>query len=340
MPRLFSKLILKCKNSWQARSILALLLVLLLGMAGFSYLSHYTLNTPIGQNGRLYLPKHASARFLTQTLYQAGAIQHPFWFRMLLRQQRWASQLKPGTYLYSSKDSLTQLMRRIIKGEVLTLPLTIIEGSQLCDLIANLSHAKDYQFQAEMLAALPQDHSSLEGLFFPSTYVQPYGESVLAVLQLAYQTLQKNLAQVWGARDPNLPYQTSYELLIAASIIEKETADPKERPLISAVIRNRLQRGMRLQMDPTVAYGMPGCQHRVLKGSDLKYDSPYNTYMHAGLPPTPIAMVSMASLEAAAHPAKSDYLYFVAKGDGHHAFSRNYFNQQKAVNMYLRTKHD
>ncbi len=340
MLQSFSNLVLNLKKIWQSRVILTLLLVFLLSFVALGSISYRMLYAPVHQSGLLYLPKRASAKVLSDILYQKHLIRTPWLFRMLLRQTAWASQLKPGTYLYSSNDSIWTLIHKIIRGDVYKVSFSMIEGSRLCELLETMSKAKDFQFNPSMLDVLPKEHPSLEGLLFPSTYIQAYGESVLPVLKLAYQTMQKNLTDVWQSRAPNLPYQDPYQLLIAASIIEKETAVPEERPLISAVIRNRLQKGMRLQMDPTVAYGMPGCLHRILKGSDLKYDSPYNTYMHSGLPPTPIAFVSMASLRAAAHPANSDYLYFVAKGDGHHEFSSDYQHQQKAVNFYLRTPHD
>jgi len=202
-----------------------------------------------------------------------------------------------------------------------------------------MQKSKKYSFSIEELDKLSNNFNSLEGLLFPSTYFQPYGENILPVLKLAYQLMQDKLNQIWNGRDLNLPYHSSYDLLIAASIIEKESADIEERKLISGVIINRLQLDMPLQMDPTVAFALPGCGHTILKGNDLKFDSKYNTYLHKGLPPTPIAMVSMSSLEAAAHPIRTSFLYFVAKGDGHHVFSTEYNQQKKAINQYLRTKH-
>jgi len=173
-----------------------------------------------------------------------------------------------------------------------------------------------------------------EGLFMPDTYHFPRGTTDVAFLQRAYQALAARLAEEWERRDPALPYQTSYQALIMASIVEKETAIPEERPEIAGVFVRRLARGMRLQTDPTVIYGLGSRFDGNLRRRDLITDSPYNTYMHAGLPPTPIALPGLASIRAALHPAPGDAIYFVSRGDGSHEFSASLEAHNKAVRRY------
>lgn len=282
------------------------------------------------------IPKATSAKQLTRIFYQQGIIHSPNLLLFLLKYNALSHQLKSGTYLFNSNESVWSLIEKIQKGQVYQTHLQIIEGTRLCDLIKKLKASPFYQFDETMLDQLQYKAGSLEGLLFPSTYTQAYGESVLPVLKLAQNTMQQKLTEVWNTRDLNLPYQSPYELLIAASIIEKESAIEEERRLISGIIINRLKLGMPLQMDPTVAYGVNSCEHILLKGKDTQLDTPFNTYQHKGLPPTPIAMVSLSALQAAAHPRLSSFIYFVAKGDGSHYFSVDYQQQKQAIKKYLR----
>ena len=173
-----------------------------------------------------------------------------------------------------------------------------------------------------------------EGRFMPDTYHFPRGTTDVAFLQRAYETMSSRLDKEWVQRAQGLPYKRPYDALIMASIIEKETALPKERSAIAGVFVRRLERGMRLQTDPTVIYGLGKHFDGNLRRQDLSSDSPYNTYMHAGLPPTPIALPGRASLHAALHPALGDALYFVARGDGSHVFSSSLAAHNKAVRRY------
>ena len=175
-----------------------------------------------------------------------------------------------------------------------------------------------------------------EGLFFPDTYVFSGGISDVALLKRAYLTMQNNLARAWEKRAPDLPYATPYEALIMASIVEKETGKAEERPRIAAVFINRLKRGMKLQTDPTVIYGLGDRFDGNIHKRDLTADTPYNTYTRPGLPPTPIAMPGLAAIEAALRPAAGDELYFVAKGDGWHYFSKSLEEHNRAVAKYQR----
>jgi|LauGreDrversion4_2_1035121.scaffolds.fasta_scaffold13302_4 UPF0755 protein len=315
-----------------ALGLLGLVLALLIWMW---QLQQELFSTPIQRHQLLTLPNHSSASKFADILVQQGILKHRRFFLWMIQFKQMSYALKSGTYNIEPNDTIWVLVKKITKGQVYSISFKIIEGSRWCDLLHQMRKEKTIQFSEAMLEQLP-NQISLEGMFYPSTYQQPYGASILPVLKLAYDTLQQRLNQVWLERDYDLPYHNAYELLVAASIIEKETADGQERRMISGVIVNRLKLNMPLQMDPTVAYGISSCQHLILKGADLKQDSPYNSYLHRGLPPTPIAMVSQSSLLAAAHPIRSSYLYFVAKGDGHHVFSVDYHSQKKAINQFLR----
>lgn len=288
---------------------------------------------------RIIVEPNSNAKQLILNLKKAQIIQSPRGLYILFKLYHISPQLKAGIYLLETGDTVWSLIEKIIKGKVLMQRLTIVEGTRLCQLIDAWRQSPDFRFKAESLDSLLGNYTSLEGLFFASSYQYPVGEDILPVLRLAKQELQARLNEVWQNRESYLPYKNPYELLTVASIIEKETADVSERRLISGVIVNRLRLHMPLQMDPIVAYGMSGCQHLILKGSDIKQETPYNSYHHQGLPPTPIAMVGMESLMAAAHPMQSSYLYFVAKGNGLHYFSSSYQEQVAAIKQYLRNKH-
>jgi UPF0755 protein len=316
-----------------ALGLLGLFLALMIWMW---QLQQELFSTPIHRHQLLTLPNHSSASKLADILAQQGILKNRRFFLWVIQYKQLSYDLKSGTYDIEPNDTIWTLVEKITKGKVYSISFKIIEGSRWCDLLHQMKQENTYQFSESMIEQLPKHQTSLEGMFYPSTYQQPYGTSILPVLKLAYDTLQQRLNQVWLEKDNDLPYRNAYELLVAASIIEKETADEQERRMISGIIVNRLKLNMPLQMDPTVAYGISSCEHLILKGSDLKQDSPYNSYLHRGLPPTPIAMVSQSSLLAAAHPIRSSYLYFVAKGDGHHVFSVDYLSQKKAINQFLR----
>jgi len=190
--------------------------------------------------------------------------------------------------------------------------------------------------EAAILQAIGAKENHIEGLLFPDTYFYAPHSSDLGVLRRAYQRQQDKLMAAWDARAPGLPYRTPYEALIMASIVEKETGVAFERARIAGVFLNRLRLGMRLQTDPTVIYGLDERFDGNLRKIDLQRDTPYNTYTRAGLPPTPIAMPSEAALLAALNPAKTEELYFVARGDGTHVFSRTLEAHNRAVNRYQR----
>ncbi len=253
-----------------------------------------------------------------------------------------ASKLKPGTYLLPNGASLGKVLLQIARGDRVKESIAIIPGMtiwqlrSLMDSQSAMIHRTKGMSNKELLQQLNLNYSSDEGLFLPDTYVFDPDELDLNIYRRAAQAMQKQLLQIWEQRDSGLPLKTPYELLILASIVEKETGRLSDRNLVSAVFINRLNKGMPLQTDPTVIYGIGPKFDGNLKKADLRRDTPYNTYMHKGLPPTPIAMPSKESILAAAHPAKSNALFFVAKGDGSSHFSQNLKEHEAAVDRYQR----
>jgi UPF0755 protein len=253
------------------------------------------------------------------------------------------AKLKPGTYLFPFEASTAAILLQMARGDSIKESIAFVPGMTIWQLrqIVDSHPALDHQTKgldpAEFSKVVGLSHANAEGLFFPDTYVFDPGESDLAIYRRAADAMQKNRAKAWNGVPNTSVLKTPYDLLILASIIEKETGKASEREQISAVFHNRLKIGMRLQTDPTVIYGIGPQFDGNLRKVDLRRDSPYNTYMRTGLPPTPIAIPSMESLLAAASPAKSDALYFVAKGDGSSYFSKTLAEHEKAVDQYQRS---
>lgn len=262
---------------------------------------------------------------------------------LLARQLDAAGKLKVGEYALDAGLTPRELLIRMRQGRVLQHRLTIVEGWNIRQVRAALKradplrHTTDDMDDAALMKALgfPGEHP--EGRFLPETYVYQRGDSDLDVLKRAHAAMEKALTAAWDSRADDLPLNSPYELLILASIIEKETALPSERPQIAGVFVRRLKIGMRLQTDPTVIYGIGSRYDGNIRKRDLTTDTPYNTYTRAGLTPTPIAMPGRDALHAAAQPAAGDALYFVAVGDGSgaHVFSANYTDHNAAVARYL-----
>ncbi|MGL4767833.1 MAG: endolytic transglycosylase MltG [Formosimonas sp.] len=250
-----------------------------------------------------------------------------------------SSDFKAGDYEFAATASLSQILTKIARGDITPTRLRIAEGATWRDIKATLNKA-DLQHDAQNLSVteaaqvLGVDAPSVEGMLFPDTYQYRKGEPETAVLKRAHQTLQQKLTAAWDKRAANLPYTTPYQALTMASIVEKETGTPADRPLVAAVFVNRLKINMRLQTDPTVIYGVGESFNGNLTRADLTRDTPFNTYTRGGLPPTPIATASAASINAALNPAVSDVLYFVARGDGSSEFSNNLAAHNAAVQKY------
>ena len=279
-------------------------------------------------------------RSIANQLVAQGVLKEPWRFIVIAKLLRKEQFLQAGSYTLNKNVSPYHLVLSLNHGRTTHGSLTLIEGRSFIQLreklakndavtqtITNLS-------DAEVMRAIGANEAYPEGLFFPDTYYFNRGTTDVALLKISYTAMQTKLNKAWVNKAANLPYKTSYQALIMASIIEKETGKASERPTIAGVFINRLRIGMRLQTDPTVIYGMGQQYNGNIRKKDLLADTPYNTYTRAGLPPTPIAMPGLAAIEAALHPAKTDALYFVGKGDGSHAFSPSLQEHNRAVVRY------
>ena len=250
------------------------------------------------------------------------------------------ASIKEGSYEIGQGVTPLTLLRKLTAGDVSQADIVFIEGwtfKQIRDRLdasPDLRHDTRSLNEQALLKRLAIDLPSAEGWFFPDTYLFAKGSSDLDVLLRAHRAMVKHLEREWATRDTGLPYRDAYQALIMASIVEKETGKDQDRPMIAAVFANRLRQGMLLQTDPSVIYGLGSQFDGNLRKRDLQTDSPYNTYTRVGLPPTPIAMPGIASLQAALHPAASNALYFVARGDGSSQFSRTLDEHNQAVNRY------
>lgn len=277
---------------------------------------------------------------IANQMAEQGAIKNTLPFILLARILGKESSLQAGEYTLNKNTTPYELLLSLNKGRTTQGQVTFIEGKTFKQmrekLLANdaiKSTIKDLP-HTEVMALINPDKTHPEGLFFPDTYYFDRGTKDTVLLQRAHEIMMSKLEAVWQEREPDLPYKNSYEALIMASIIEKETGKASERPMIAGVFVNRLRIGMRLQTDPTVIYGIGDTFDGNIRRKDLRKDTIYNTYTRSGLPPTPIAMPSLASIEAALHPAKTKALYFVGKGDGSHEFSDSLVAHNRAVAKY------
>ena len=322
------------------RRLAKLLIVLvLLATTGLGYYVHHPLPLP-ATPFEFELKQGSSLKSVAREMKQAGLLGQAWPFVWLARLRGNSSQLKAGSYSLDHPISPLELLEVITKGEVIQKQASIIEGWTFKQLRAALNASLDIAHDtlnltdAEILQRIGATESHPEGLFFPDTYKFAAGSSDLAILSSAYQTMRQRLQEVWATREPDLPLQTPYQALILASIVEKETGTADDRAMIAGVFMNRLRRGMLLQTDPTVIYGLGETFDGNLRKRDLLADTAYNTYIRVGLPPTPIALPGMAALQATLHPAKTDALYFVARGDGSSQFSASLAEHNRAVGRY------
>lgn len=278
-------------------------------------------------------------------LQKAGIRVRRHEFELLARALQRERAIKAGNYQITSALTPLELLEKLTRGDVTQAEVRLIEGWTFAQVRAALDASPDLRHEttgldeAQILAQLQAPEEHPEGLFFPDTYLFAKGSSDLAVLRRAYLAMQRHLEEEWKGRQPDVPYRSPYEALIMASIIEKETGRAEERDLIGGVLVNRLRIGMRLQVDPTIIYGLGSEFDGNLKKKHLLEDGPYNSYTRAGLPPTPIAMPGLASLRAAVRPGKTQSLYYVSKGDGSSHFSRSLDEHNRAVSKYqLRRK--
>jgi UPF0755 protein len=289
-------------------------------------------------------PGH-SLRQITQDIADAGVPVEPWLLGPLARLEGRAAHLQAGTYAVTSGITPAELLTKIERGEVLQIELVVPEGWTFRQLQAAITQDVDLKqtvrgwSDAQLLQALGADEASPEGLFAPDTYRFAHGTTDLELYRRAYRVQQKRLSDAWASRKPDLPLSSSHEALVLASIVEKETGRAEDRPLVAAVFLNRLRRGMLLQTDPTVIYGLGATFDGTLRKRDLMADTPYNTYLRAGLPPTPISLPGSAALSAVVNPSASDALYFVARGDGTSQFSGSIDEHNKAVSKYQKGGH-
>ncbi|ANJ66926.1 hypothetical protein A9404_05610 [Halothiobacillus diazotrophicus] len=289
------------------------------------------------------------ARRIAELADASGAHLDPTLFYWVARLRGQARAIKAGEYEISPKDTLLSLLDRLVSGDVVRYRVTVPEGDTAQDFLnrlatdPHLKHTLTGLSHAEIIAALSLPIKHLEGQLFPDTYVFTGGTTDRQIVMKAYQSMQAHLDAAWANRAPDLPLKTPEDALILASIVEKETGLADERGKVAGVFINRLNRGMRLQTDPAVIYGVAKSRRgvvdaatapRSLTQSELRQDTPYNTYVRVGLPPTPIALPSEASLQAVTHPTQTDALYFVANGSGGHTFSRTLQGHNQAVQAW------
>jgi len=289
------------------------------------------------------IPRGSSVGGVARDLAVRGVLEHPKVFALWARYTGRATGIKAGEYEIRPGMSPQAMLEMFRSGQVLLHSITFVEGSTFYDIRRQLAETSTLRQDVaqsspqQIMAKLGDTTTDPEGQFFPDTYLFPKGTTDLALLSLSHQRLRSALEASWASRDPTLPFANPYELLIMASIVEKETALERERPLVAGVFIERLRRGMRLQTDPTVIYGIRNTYDGNLHRADLERDTPYNTYTRAGLPPTPICLPGAASLKAAAQPQMSGALFFVAtgRGDGSHYFSKTLAEHNEAVQRYL-----
>src|SRR6185437_10395849 len=326
------------RSSGRVLAGLLVLLVLALGAAAAGY--HWlrqSFEAPGPSQGiaRIQVEQGASVRTVLSSLARLGALRHPraveLYLRLSGRITGHQLRIQAGMYEIPAGASPAQILELFDQGKVVLEQITVIEGTTFADFRhaldhhAAVTHTLLGKSNAELMAALGHVGEDPEGRFFPDTYRFAARAQDVEILTLAYNAMQKVLEAAWQQRSADLPLQNSYQALILASIVEKETGAPEERARIAGVFTSRLRKGMRLQTDPTVIYGLGSNYDGEIRTRDLTTDTPYNTYTRAGLPPTPISLPGRDSILAAVHPQETGDLYFVATGtgDGRHHFSKS-----------------
>jgi UPF0755 protein len=321
------------------------LLLVMAGGAGYFALQHW-LDRPLRIGPVAVTVEVQPGQPLIATaneLEQRGMLEHPRWLAWYGRWTRQDARMRAGEYAVAPGTTPRTLLRLFVAGAVVQHTVTIVEGWTFRDarkVLAkepNLKHVAQGLGDAELMVRLGAEGENPEGRFFPDTYVFGKGTRDLDILRQAHDRMSKELEAVWTTRKPGLPLQDAYQALILASIVERETAKADERARIAGVFIARLRRGMMLQTDPTVIYGLGEKFDGNLRKTDLERDGPYNTYTRAGLPPTPIALPSLESIKAAVQPDERGEIFFVATGlgDGSHVFSKTLEEHEKAVKAYL-----
>ena len=334
--------------------VFLLILLLILGGVGFWGYQKLTefVHTPVNvtQDQLLTIERGTTGSKLAALLEQEKILEHADLLPWLLKLQPQLNKVKAGTYSLTGVKTLQDLLDMINSGKEAQFSVKFIEGKTFKEWRKNLENAPHLKqtlqdkTDKEIMALLDipavakavYEWNNMDGWLYPDTYNYTPNSTDLELLKRSTTRLQKALDKAWNERDENLPLADPYQMLILASIVEKETGVAAERPQVASVFINRLKANMKLQTDPTVIYGMGESYTGNIRKKDLETITPYNTYMIEGLPPTPIAMVSESALQAVAHPDKTDFYYFVADGSGGHKFTRNLNEHNKAVQEYLR----
>src|SRR6478752_271662 len=310
-------------------AIITLLLIAMLGAGGVYYYGRQVLEAPgpLKEDKIVNIPQRAGKRDIAETLNREGVTDvNPWAFIASVAALKASSDLKPGEYAFQKNASLRDVIATIVEGKVVQHAVTIAEGLTSEQIVARLS---DNEIFTGSVREVPR-----EGTLLPETYKFPRGTTREQVIQRMQQAQKRTLAEIWERRNPEIPIKSPDQLITLASIVEKETGKADERSRVAAVFVNRLRQRIKLQSDPTIIYGLVGGKGtlgRPIKRSEIQQPSPYNTYVIDGLPPGPIANPGRASLEAAANPARTKEIYFVADGTGAHAFAENLAQHQQNI---------
>lgn len=331
MLKLFKRLI-----AW---GLIAALLVI--GVLTYQLLSFQHGTVSLSQEQTVFLIRPGSnIKTIAQDLTMRKIIDDPWLFILLAKLKGVETRVRAGEYQLEAGQTPDNLLETFTRGSSIQYSFTVIEGWSFRQMLTALAqdpiieHKIEGKSSEEIMDMIGYSGQHPEGMFFPDTYRFPKGTSDIDFLRRAYQVMQQHLQREWDQRDTGLPLKSGYEALILASIIEKETGVGFERPMIGAVFIERLKLKMRLQTDPTIIYGLGESFDGNIRSRDLKKDTPYNTYLHAGLTPTPIALPGLDAIRAALHPAQTKALYFVSKGDGTHQFSETLQEHNAAVSRY------
>jgi UPF0755 protein len=310
-------------------AIITILIILMIGAGATYYYGRQILETPgpLQEDKVVNIPTRAGKRDIADALQREGVINvNPWLFIGGVFALKASSDLKPGEYSFQKNASLRDVIATIVEGKVVQHAVTVPEGLTSEQIVTRLT---DNDIFAGSVREIPR-----EGTLLPETYKFPRGTTRDQVIQRMQQTQKRVLAEIWERRNPDVPIKSPEQLVVLASIVEKETGKADERSRVAAVFVNRLRQKIKLQSDPTIIYGLVGGKGtlgRPIKRSEITQPSPYNTYVIEGLPPGPIANPGRASLEAAANPARTRDLFFVADGTGGHAFTETYDQHQKNV---------
>ncbi|PCH60124.1 MAG: aminodeoxychorismate lyase [Gammaproteobacteria bacterium] len=320
-----------------------LLLLGCVALAGLAIDVRHFLSTSFefgGDGVRYVIKPKDTVHSIANSLKSRSILSKPYYLIGLAKWKRVTGKIKVGEYKMPARITPEEFLDLLVSGDVIQHSLTLIEGWTFDEVLQavndnqNLTHTLNDYTVAEVMDRLGLAGEHPEGRFYPDTYHFTHGTTDLEFLKRCYRQMQTILAKEWANRAKDLPLKTAYEALILASIIERETNVDAERAQVSGVFTRRLQRNMRLQTDPTVIYGLGKAFDGNIRRKDLRQDTPYNTYVHKGLPPTPIAMPGVKSIHAALHPDSGKSIYFVAKGNGAHYFSETLQEHNEAVRKY------